>query len=120
MSQFSADELRQLATTDEVHVGFRPGQRIPIWIVVDEDQAYVRSVKGPAGKWYQALSSNQPFTLHGPSSQWSISSESVTDEAEIARVSEALNRKYRKRWPGPTDSMLRPDVLPTTLRIQPK
>src|SRR6266498_1831289 len=120
MSQFSAHERRQLAETDEVHVGSRPGQKIPIWIVVDGDQVYIRSVKGPAGKWYQALSTNQPFTLHGPSSHWSITSEPVTDEDEISRVNDALNRKYRQRWPGPTDAMLRPEVLPTTLRIQPK
>jgi hypothetical protein len=30
-----------------------------------------------------------------------------------------LRRKYEKRWPGPTASMLREDILPTTLQLTP-
>jgi hypothetical protein len=120
MGQFSADDQRQLAQTDEVHVAFRQGQRIPIWIVVDGDNVYVRSVRGPAGKWYQALSDGKPLTLFGPASEWSISGQHVTDTAEITRVSEAISRKYQPRWPGPTAAMLRSEVLPTTMRVQPK
>lgn len=120
MGQFSADDQRQLAQTDEVHVAFRQGQRIPIWIVVDGDSVYVRSVRGPAGKWYQALSDGKPLTLFGPASEWSISGQHVTDVAEITRVSEAISRKYQPRWPGPTAAMLRSEVLPTTMRVQPK
>jgi len=117
MSDFTAQERQQLDETDEVHVGFRPAQRIPIWIVVDGDKVYVRSVKGPDGKWYQALAAGRPFTLRAGSSEWSIVGEHVSDQAEIERVSEAFSRKYNSRWPGPTAAMLRAEVLPTTLRI---
>jgi hypothetical protein len=79
----------------------------------------VRSVRGPDGKWYQALAAGRPFTLHGGASEWSIVGEHVSDQAEIDRVSEAFNRKYQARWPGPTAAMLRAEVLPTTLRIAP-
>lgn len=119
MGQFSADEQRQLGEADEVQVGFREGQRIPIWIVVDDGNVYVRSVKGPAGKWYQALAAGRPFWLYESNSQWSIAGQHVTDAAENERVSEALRRKYFARWRGPTEAMLRPEVLDTTQRIQP-
>jgi hypothetical protein len=46
-----------------------------------------------------------------------VVSELVDDAATIARVSELLKSKYERRWPGPTASMLRPEVLPTTLRL---
>jgi len=119
MAEFSAAERQQLEKTDEVHVGFRPGQRIPIWIVVDGDQVYVRSVKGPDGKWYQALAAGRPFTLHGDGGEWSVAGAHVTDSSEIERVSEAFRRKYLKRWRASTEAMLRPETLPTTMRIAP-
>jgi hypothetical protein len=119
VADFTADERKRLAETDEVHVGFRPGQRIPIWIVIDADAVYVRSVRGPDGKWYQALAAGRPFTLRAADAEWSIAGQHVTDQAEVARVSEAFSRKYQQRWPGPTAAMLRPEVLPTTMRVAP-
>ena len=47
MPTFTGTETRLLADTDEVGVEFKPGRKIPIWIVVDRDQVYVRSVRGP-------------------------------------------------------------------------
>jgi len=119
MADFTAQERQQLDKADEVQVGFRPEQRIPIWIVVDGDNVYVRSVKGPDGKWYQALAAGRPFWLHAGSSEWSIAGEHVTDSADIDRVSEAFRRKYLKRWRASTEAMLRPETLPTTMRIAP-
>jgi len=119
MVDFSADERKLLGETDEVHVGFRPGQRIPIWIVVDGDAVYVRSVRGPDGKWYRALAAGRPFTLRAGDAEWSIAGQHVTDQAEIARVSDAFTHKYQQRWAGPTAAMLRSEVLPTTMRVAP-
>ena len=42
----------------------------------------------------------------------------VDDPAEIERVSEALRRKYA-RYAGPLAAMLRPETLPTTMRLDP-
>jgi hypothetical protein len=117
VAQFNAEERRLLADTAEVHVEFRPGQRIPIWIVVDGQDVYVRSVRGPAGRWYQAVSAGQPVRLYAGAHQWPIRGEHVTDQAEIARVSDAIRTKYEARWRGPTAGMLRQEVLPTTLRL---
>ena len=119
MSDFSDGDKRLLADTDEVFVEFKPGRKIPIWIVVDRDQVYVRSVRGPEGRWYQALAAGQDVQLYAGTSAWSIKGEHTTDPAEIQRVSDALSQKYQQRWPGPTAAMLREPVLPTTLRVEP-
>ena len=118
MAQFNAEERRVLADTAEVHVEFKPGRRIPIWIVVDGQDVYVRSVRGPAGRWYQAVLSGQPVGLYAGAHQWTIHGEHVTDQATIARVSDAIRSKYEHRWRGPTAAMLRDEVLPTTLRLE--
>ena len=59
MPSFSSEDLQTLATTFEVDI--EPtrkdgtlGRRKIIWIVVDGDHAYIRSVRGAAGAWYKA------------------------------------------------------------------
>jgi len=49
-----------------------------------------------------------------------VAAQPATDAASVARVSELLRDKYLKRWPGPTESMLREATLPTTLRLRPE
>ena len=123
MAQFSAEDLRFLAETDEVDIetprASGRSRRTIIWIVVDSQHVYVRSVRGPAGRWYQAVARGSEARLHAGPRTWTIRTAPVADQAEVARVSDAIRRKYQDRWPGPTAAMLRPDVLPTTLRVEP-
>ena len=116
---FTAEDLRLLDSTAEVEirVGGRPA--LPIWIVVDGERVYIRSVRGLAGRWYQNVVSGAEARLAADRRVWTIRTQQVTDQAEIARVSQAIERKYQSRWPGPTAAMLRPEVLPTTLRVEP-
>jgi hypothetical protein len=94
-----------------------PLHRTVIWIVVDGDAAYVRSVRGPAGRWYRELRGNPNGAVHADGQRVAVQAQSVSDETTIARVSELLRSKYEQRWAGPTASMLRDEVLDTTLRL---
>jgi hypothetical protein len=94
-----------------------PLHRTVIWIVVDGDVAYVRSVRGPAGRWYRELNSNPRGAVHADGQRVAVQAQSVSDETTIARVSDLLRDKYEQRWAGPTASMLRDEVLDTTLRL---
>jgi hypothetical protein len=118
VADFDAETLRLLDTTDEVDIETRRGRRT-IWIVVDGDTPYIRSVRGPAGAWYRAVGRQPEAQLHIDGRTLAIRVVPVEDPSEVARVSAAIDRKYRARWPGPTDAMLRPEVLGTTLRVQP-
>ena len=119
MSDFTPAHRELLQQTDEVHIETRIGKRLPIWVVADGDPVYIRSVRGIEGRWYQALLGGTEARLHAADTVWSIRAEQVSDQHEVARVSDALKRKYESRWPAPTAAMLRPSVLPTTLRICP-
>ena len=94
-----------------------PVHRTVIWIVVDGDNVYVRSVRGPAGRWYRELRANPHGAVHAGGRRVAVEAEPVTDPASNARVSDMLREKYQKRWPGPTAGMLREEVLPTTFRL---
>jgi hypothetical protein len=95
-----------------------PIHRTTIWIVVDGDSAYVRSVRGPAGRWYRELVANPRGAVHLAGKRVAVRAVPATDDATVERVSEAIDRKYRERWAGPTAAMLRPETLPTTMRLE--
>jgi hypothetical protein len=124
MPGFSPEDLQTLAKTDEVDIQpVRPdgsaGRRKTIWLVVDGDQAYVRSVRGTAGAWYKAVLANGSATLHARAASWPIQLTPVDDPAQIARVSDALRTKYEARWQQSTAAMLRDEVLSATLLVTP-
>src|SRR5919198_4783874 len=114
MAEFSDADRELLDKTDEVGIETRAGRQLPIWVVVIGDHAYIRSVRGVEGRWYQALLGGSEARLHAGSTRWRISAEQVADAAEIDAVSDAFRHKYEKRWPQPTAAMVRESVLSTT------
>jgi hypothetical protein len=124
VTAFDRDTLAAFDTTAEIDIETSRGEGAPvhkttIWIVVADDVVYVRSVRGPAGRWYRELVANPRGAVHVGGTAVPVAAEPATDAATIARVSDALNKKYLARWPGPTAAMLREDTLPTTLRLLP-
>jgi hypothetical protein len=121
---FPASVLERWNTTDEIDIetSASPGAKVhrtTIWIVVDGDDAYVRSVRGPAGRWYREITANPSGAVWADGDRVAVKAEAANDPASIEKVSQAIRAKYERRWKGPTDSMLLPDTLPTTLRLIP-
>ena len=121
---FAPETLASWNRTPEIEIETSRGgdaavHRTVIWIVVDNDRAYVRSVRGPAGRWYRELTANPHGAVHAEGRRVAVDAVPVEDGATVSRVSDLLREKYERRWPGPTASMLREEVLPTTLRLLP-
>jgi hypothetical protein len=122
---FPRDVLDLWDQTDEIDVETSRGgadarvHRTTIWIVVDGDEAFIRSVRGPAGRWYRELTANPRGAIHAGDQRVAVRASAAVDPATVARVSAAISKKYHSRWPGPTAAMLQPDTLPTTLRLKP-
>lgn len=121
---FEPETLSTWNTTPEIDIETSraenaPVHRTTIWIVIDGDAAYVRSVRGPAGRWYREMRANPHGAVHADATRVAVAAEPVEDAATIERVSDLLRQKYERRWPGPTASMLREETLPTTLRLTP-
>lgn len=119
--RFKEEELALLDTTKEIEIETAlpggPAHRTIIWVVVAGDEAFVRSVKGKAARWYREAVANPSVTIHAGDAQLAAQAEPATDPSSVARTSAALERKYAGD-PG-TKPMLRPDVLDTTLRLAP-
>jgi hypothetical protein len=89
----------------------------PIWVVVADGEAYVRSYRGPGGAWYRRAGDDGRLTLVADQSEIEAAVEPTTDDEVNRRVSDAYRQKYGARSPGATDTMLDPPVTATTLRL---
>lgn len=121
---FDTETLESLDGTDEVYIETRrdadsPEHRTIIWVVVIEGEVFVRSVRGQKGRWYREISSNPEGALHVGDRRIPVRAVPATDGPTVDAVSEAYRKKYEESLPGPTAAMVRPDVLPTTLKLTP-
>ena len=117
--KFDAATLDFLRSADEVGIrtGKRPDRGVVIWAVVVGDAAFVRSVRGPAGKWYKALAADGRATLEINGRLVPVRAIAVSDAPTLAAVSAAYLQKYAS---SPyAQSMVKPETLPTTLRLEP-
>jgi hypothetical protein len=118
---FKPDELALLDQAEEVDIETQapggPVHRATIWIVVDGDSAYVRSVRGPAGRWYRELLANPAGAIHVGRRRLPSTAVRASDPDSVERVSAALRRKYT--GVEGLDSMLKPETFETTLRLEP-
>ncbi|OLC19020.1 MAG: hypothetical protein AUH33_06425 [Chloroflexi bacterium 13_1_40CM_68_21] len=89
---------------------------MPIWVVVDGDDAFVRTYRGKTSRWYRELLAG-PGALVLNGKRVPVRAVPATDPGSIKRTSDGYRKKYRKS--GSLDAMLRRSVLPTTLRLEP-
>lgn len=118
---FVPGELALLAESEEIEIETaRPGSpphRTIIWVVVDGEDAFVRSVNGSTARWYREAVADPSVTIHIAGEQLHARAVPATDRSSVRRVGDALARKYAGR-PG-LSPMLEPGILDTTLRLTP-
>lgn len=115
--------LRRFAASDEVEIETRRAsgeqQLTIIWIVADDRDAYVRSVRGEGGWWFRHLQRRPEGAIVLDGERVPVRAVPAADEETIEKVSELIRAKYGPRYRGDTEAMLQPETLPTTLRLLP-
>ena len=89
---------------------------VPIWIVVDGDDVFVRTYRGKSSRWYRELLA-RPGAILADGKRVPVRAERAVDADALRRTSDGYRKKYPKS--GSLDSMLRRSVLDTTLRLEP-
>jgi hypothetical protein len=121
-ARFPADVVKRLDTTDEVDIETRSPKgtqhSVPIWIVVVDGVPYVRSVRGPQGRWYRELLARGGGAVVARGKRTAVRATHDRSPEAIEAVSAALRKKYPRAGDS-LASMLRPDVLDTTVRLDP-
>jgi len=118
---FANDDLERLAAAEEIEIETQPPDgpphRTTIWIVVDGDEVFVRSVRGREGRWFREASANPAVAIHVDGRRLPATAIPATDPDSIERTTNALREKYTG-VPG-FRPMVQPDVFDATVRLEP-
>jgi hypothetical protein len=118
---FSPEELDLIDRTHEVEIETQapdePPHRTVIWAVVDEGHVFIRSWKGPGARWYREALANPGVGLHVDGRRLTATAIPATDPDSVERTSAKLRTKYA--GDPAAKSMLRAEILDTTLRLEP-
>ena len=119
---FSKAVLERFEKEREVDVETRSAKgtkhSVTIWIVVVDGTPYVRSYLGPRGRWYRELLARREGAIVADGRRTRVRATHDRSAKAIAAVSAALRRKYSRSGQS-LKSMLRDDVLDTTVRLEP-
>lgn len=118
---FASDDVARIAPAVEVEIETQapngPVHRTVIWVVVDGEEAFIRSYRGPNARWYREALANPAVALHVDGRRLPATAIPATDPDSIERTSEALRRKYA--GDSGLSGMLATENLATTLRLEP-
>lgn len=122
MASFPADVVERFdkEKTVEIETQSPAGTKhsVPIWIMVVDGVPYVRSVRGPKGRWYRELLARGEGAVVAGGKRVPVKATHDSSPKAIEAVSGALRRKYPRSGQS-LESMLRADVLDTTVRLDP-
>jgi hypothetical protein len=123
MKRFDREALDLLDRRREVRIlTSRPDGRTRstvIWVMVENDDVFIRSVRGDRGYWYQAaLDDPDSVALRVGDRLIDVRPTLAADEDSVARCSAGVRRKYGKG--ASVVAMTRPETLGTTLRLEPR
>lgn len=119
---FAPADLAALSDTEEIEIETRSladaqAHRTIIWVMTDGADAFVRSVRGPAGRWYREAVADPRVVVRAGGRTLEALVVPAADGDSVARTNAGLERKYR--GVDGFDEMLVADTFPTTLRLEP-
>jgi hypothetical protein len=117
---FAEDDLARLRAAQEVDIETQapdgPAHRATIWLVVDRDETFVRSWKGPTARWYREAVANPAVAIHVDGRRLPASAIAATDPDSVERVSAGFRAKYGTSSEA---EAMATQYLDTTLRLEP-
>jgi hypothetical protein len=115
----SADERDLLARAEEVKIETRSPSgdvhRTIIWVVVDGDDVFIRSVRGETARWYREALAGGELAIHVGEQRIPIAVAAAADPDSVERCTAVLAAKYSAD--PALRLMVRPHTLPTTFRV---
>jgi len=90
-----------------------------IWVVVVDHVPYVRSYRGERGGWYRRARADgrAELAVEGETLGVRVIPDGGSELDE--QISAAYHAKYGRHAPGPTEAMVTPPVVATTMRLEP-
>jgi len=109
-----ADEIEMRTPRGDGSVSSRP-----IWVVVVDHVPYVRSYAAERGRWYRRARADGQAELGLEGETLAVRVVPDGGSGLDEKISAAYHAKYGRHAPGPTEAMVTPPVVATTLRLEP-
>ena len=117
---FSPEDLQKIDRAKTVRIETSkpdgPAHSTIIWAVVVDGDVFVRSWRGPGARWYRETLANPDVAIQVHKDRMPGRAVPATDADSVARASAGLERKYA--GDPAVESMVRDEILGTTLRIE--
>jgi hypothetical protein len=124
MTDWTTQELEIIGDAEEIHLAtartdgsLRP--YVPIWVVRVGDDLFVRSYRGPDGAWYRHARQHSHGRIRRSELERDIDFADPGATPSGA-IDEAYSTKYGRYGGSYVDTMVRPDVAQTSLRLIPR
>ncbi|WSQ14796.1 DUF2255 family protein [Streptomyces sp. NBC_01231] len=119
MTPGTSDELDRIAEADELEMAPRRGDGtlrgpVPIWVVRDGDDLYVRSFRGTDGGWWRTARASHEGHIRSGGVDKDVTFVEVADSEINDRVDTAYRTKYGRFGDAYVNSMV--TARSTTLR----
>lgn len=99
MTAWTNDELTRIEHAEELQMAparsdGTPRTPVPIWVVRDGGDLYVRSFRGSAGAWYRAARAGREGRIRSGGVDKDVTLVEVTDPGVNDRIDTAYRTKY--------------------------
>ncbi|MEU7984732.1 DUF2255 family protein [Streptosporangium canum] len=124
MTTWTSDALTAIGGADELRITPLRGDGtrhapVPIWVVRDGDDLYVRSYRGDGGAWYRAASRSHRARIDSGGVHADVDLLPETDPDRNQRIDTAYRTKYQRYGAAYVDPMTADQAKATTLRLLP-
>ncbi|MFF4349443.1 DUF2255 family protein [Streptomyces sp. NPDC001530] len=123
MTTWTNDELTRIEHAEELQMtpsrsDGTPRTPVPIWVVRDGDDLYVRSFRGSAGAWYRAARASHEGRIRSGGVDKDVTLIEVTAPGVNDRIDTAYGTKYGRYGTSYIDPMVA--SRNTTLKLAPR
>ena len=125
MTTWTDDQLHRVGAAEELTI--QPARAdgtlrtpIPIWVVRDGDDLYVRSYKGDGSAWYRAAAARPQGHVSAGGVDADVTFTAVPDTDVNDRIDAAYRAKYQRYGAAYVDPMVAPTARAATLRLLPR
>lgn len=117
---WSLEELERIDAHDELRISSvradgTMSPKVIIWFVRVEDDLYVRSVNGAGAGWYRATRARHSGQIIVGGQTYEVDYVDFPAEGPMRKAIDAAYRRKYARYPTIVPSILKPDVLATTI-----
>jgi hypothetical protein len=125
VTTWANEELDRVGTAQELEIASlradgtmrRP---VPIWVIREGDDLYVRSWRGRSAAWYRGTQERQQGHIRAGGVEKDVNFVAVDDERLNERIDAGYRSKYGQTGSSYVEPMTSGETRTTTLRLDPR